>query len=134
MLVGLVWGIIVPQTPYPRLALGAHIQLTGSGIMFLVAGLVIAHLNLGIRGFSRFMFLITPWIIWPMALSEVANAWWGTSKMLAIVAHQGGAAGAAPWKEAIVAITHIVASLFIIVYWGIILWELRSKPTAIAEA
>jgi len=134
MLVGLVFGIIVPQTPYPRLALGAHIQLTGSGIMFLVAGLVIAHLNLGARGFSRFMLLATPWIIWPMALSEVANAWWGTSKMLAIVAHEGGAIGAAPWKEAIVAITHIVASLFIIAYWGIILGGIRCKPAGTTEA
>jgi hydroxylaminobenzene mutase len=26
VLVGLVWGFVVPQTPHPRLALGAHIQ------------------------------------------------------------------------------------------------------------
>ncbi|HEX4796581.1 MAG TPA: hypothetical protein VH370_22510 [Humisphaera sp.] len=131
MLVGLVWGLIVPHTPYPRLALGAHIQLTGSGIMFLVAGLVIAHLNLGTGQFSRVILLAGPWITWPMALSEIANAWWGTSKMLPIVAHQGGAAGAAPWQEAIVAITHVVAGLFIIVYWATVLWGLqcRSKAT-----
>ena len=43
MLVGLIWGMVVPATPFPRLALTAHIQLTANGIMFLVAGLVILY-------------------------------------------------------------------------------------------
>ena len=44
MLVGLLWGMVIPASPFPRLALGAHIQLTVHGVMFLVAGLVILHL------------------------------------------------------------------------------------------
>jgi hydroxylaminobenzene mutase len=44
MLVGLVWGMVIPASPFPRLALAAHIQLTAHGVMFLVAGLVILHL------------------------------------------------------------------------------------------
>jgi hydroxylaminobenzene mutase len=36
MLVGLVWGMVVPASPFPRLALGAHIQLTAHGVMFLL--------------------------------------------------------------------------------------------------
>jgi hypothetical protein len=50
MLVGLVWGMVVPAAPYPRLALTAHVQLTANGVMFLVAGLVIAHLPTAARG------------------------------------------------------------------------------------
>jgi hypothetical protein len=32
VLVGLVWGLVVPNTPYPRLALGAHIQFETNGL------------------------------------------------------------------------------------------------------
>jgi (hydroxyamino)benzene mutase len=27
MVVGLIWGFFVPETPFPRLALAAHIQV-----------------------------------------------------------------------------------------------------------
>ncbi len=30
LFVGLIWGMVVLATPFPQLALGAHIQLTGS--------------------------------------------------------------------------------------------------------
>jgi hydroxylaminobenzene mutase len=35
VLSGLVWGLVVPHTPYPRLALGAHIQFVINGILFI---------------------------------------------------------------------------------------------------
>ena len=34
--VGLVWGLVVPGTPFPRLALGAHIQLSSNGMLLMV--------------------------------------------------------------------------------------------------
>jgi hydroxylaminobenzene mutase len=33
--VGLVWGLAVPNTPYPRLALRAHIQFVENGLLFI---------------------------------------------------------------------------------------------------
>ena len=36
VLAGLVWGLIVPGTPHPRLALGAHIQFVTNGMLFIV--------------------------------------------------------------------------------------------------
>ena len=35
-LVGLMWGLVVPGTPHPRLALGAHIQLVSNGMLFII--------------------------------------------------------------------------------------------------
>jgi hypothetical protein len=50
MLVGLIWGMVIPASPFPRLALGAHLQLTTHDVMFLVAGLVILHLPFAKEG------------------------------------------------------------------------------------
>jgi hypothetical protein len=55
MLVGLVWGMVIPATAFPRFALTAHIQLTANGVMFLVAGLVILRRPTdrpGVRGIA----------------------------------------------------------------------------------
>jgi hydroxylaminobenzene mutase len=128
MLVGLVWGMVIPATPFPRLALGAHIQLTIHGIMFLVAGLVIAHLPLAKRGASANVLIAGPWLTWPVMLSEMANAWWGTRKMLPITAAQAGAIGAEPWQEAIVMVAHLIGAIVLIAYWGIIAIALFRKP------
>jgi (hydroxyamino)benzene mutase len=130
MMVGLLWGMVVPATPYPRLALGAHIQLTGSGVMFLVAGLVISHLGLGAGTLSGGILTAGPWFTWPMALSEMANAWWGTRNMLPIAAHQAGASGAPAWQEHTVSAMHMVAGAVMIAYWGTILLGLFRKPAA----
>jgi hydroxylaminobenzene mutase len=67
--------------------------------MFLVAGLVIAHLGLGADAFSRRILISGPWLAWPIALTEMANAWWGSGTMFPIAAQQAGASGAAPWQE-----------------------------------
>ncbi len=41
VLAGLVWGFALgfapPLTPYPRLAVGAHIQFATNGLLFVVA-------------------------------------------------------------------------------------------------
>jgi hydroxylaminobenzene mutase len=56
-----------------------------------------------------------------MALSEVANAWWGTTQMLPIAAAQAGATGGASWQESLVALAHIAAALGLILAWLLLL-------------
>src|SRR5215813_8354973 len=101
MIVGLVWGLAVPAATYPRLALGAHLQLTAHAVMFLVAGLLIAHLGLGTSRLSAGILIAGPWLTWPVMLTEMANGWWGTRVMLPLAAQQAGATGAVAWKEGV---------------------------------
>ena len=42
--VGLVWGLVVPHTRFPRLALGAHIQFESSGLLFGFMGTILLAL------------------------------------------------------------------------------------------
>jgi hypothetical protein len=60
MLVGLFWGMVVLAASFPRLALTARIQFTVNGVMFLVAGLVIAHLPATARGASARILIAGP--------------------------------------------------------------------------
>ena len=115
VLVGLVWGLVVPGTPHPRLALGAHIQFVTNGMLFIVlatALLALPH-NVGLK--SVWVMLVTAWLTWSMAISEVANSWWGTSNMLSIAASQAGATGGEPWQELVVSLTHVGAGLGLII-------------------
>ena len=128
MLVGLVWGMVIPSTPFPRLALGAHIQLTAHGVMFLLAGLVILHLPQATGRLSATILTAGPWLTWPVMLSEMANAWWGTRKMLPIAAEQAGATGAEAWQETIVTLAHLIGAVVLIAFWGVILIGLFRKP------
>jgi hydroxylaminobenzene mutase len=134
MLVGLIWGMVVPATPFPRLALTAHIQLTANGIMFLVAGLVILRLPIAKSGVSAKILVAGPWLTWPVMLTEMVNAWWGARKMLPIVAVQAGAVGAQPWQETSVTVAHLIGALVLIVYWGVILAGLFRSPVKGEEA
>ncbi len=129
MMVGLVWGVVIPATPFPPLALTAHIQLTANGVMFLVAGLVILRLPVAEGGVSARILVAGPWLTWPVMLTEVANSWWGTRNMLPIAAGQAGATGAETWQEALVTVAHLVGALVLVVYWGVILFWLFRKPT-----
>ena len=134
MLVGLVWGLVIPASPFPRLALGAHIQLTAHGVMFLVAGLVMLHLPSAKGGVSAIILTAGPWLTWPVMLTEMANGWWGTRKSLTIAAGQAGAPGAEPWQETIVTISHLIGAVILIVYWGVILAGLFRAPVKGSES
>ena len=124
MLVGLVWGFVVPASLFPRLALGAHIQLTAHGVMFLVAGLVMLLLPLPKGGLTEKILIAGPWLTWPVMLTEMANGWWGANKTLPIAAGQAGATGSQPWQENIIAITHLIGGIVLIVYWTVIAAQL----------
>jgi len=134
VLAGLVWGLVIPGTPYPRLALGAHIQFITNGMLFIVLATVLLTLphRVGIR--SVWAMVVAAWLTWGMAISEVANSWWGTTQMLPISASQAGAAGGDSWQEVVVALAHITAGLGLIVAWTLLLVGfLRSLPAVETE-
>jgi hydroxylaminobenzene mutase len=120
VLVGLVWGLLVPGTPFPRLALGAHIQFVTNGMLFslLATALLALPHSVGLK--SVWVMVVAAWLTWTMAISEVANSWWGTTQMLSIAASQAGANGGEPWQELVVKLTHIGAGLGLIIAWSLL--------------
>jgi len=131
VLVGLVWGLFVAGTPHPRLALGAHIQFVTNGMLFIILATVLLALphNVGVK--SVWVMVGAAWLTWAMALSVVANAWWGTTQMLSIAAAQAGATQAEPWQELVVNLTHIGAGLALIVAWSLlIIGFLKQAPSS----
>jgi hydroxylaminobenzene mutase len=121
VLVGLLWGLVVPGTPHPRLALGAHIQFETNGMLFIVlatALLALPH-SVGIK--SVWVMVAAVWLTWGMALSEVANVWWGTMQTLPLAGSQAGVTGGAAWQELVVKLAHVGAGLGLIVAWSLLL-------------
>lgn len=121
VLAGLLWGFGPPLTPYPRLAVGAHIQFEMNGLLFAVLGILLLQLPHRVGGKAVWVMVASAWLTWLMALSEVANAWWGASQILPIAAKQAGAAGAAPWQELVVKLCHISAALGLILSWVLLI-------------
>jgi (hydroxyamino)benzene mutase len=114
VLAGLVWGFAPPLTPYPRLAVGAHIQFETNGLLFVVLGILVLRLPHFAGSGAVLAIVVSAWLTWLMALSEVANAWWGTSQLLPVAARQAGAVGGAPWQEFVVKLCHVPAALSLI--------------------
>ena len=136
VLVGLVWGLFVPDTPYPRLALGAHVQFVSNGILFIVLATVLLALRHSVGPKSVWVMVLAVWLTWAMALSEVANSWWGTTQTLPIAAKQAAASGAEPWQELVVRVTHMGAGLSLIIAWALLvagLLKAASNPGADAR-
>ena len=130
VMVGLLWGFVVPHTPHPRLALGAHIQFVTNGILIIIMAAMLLKLPHDVGPKSAGVMLLAAWLIWPMALSEAANAWWGTTQMLPIAAGQAGATGGAAWHELVVKLTHIAAGLGLVAAWGLLVAGFLKKPAA----
>ncbi|HVU85719.1 MAG TPA: hypothetical protein VHD36_00235, partial [Pirellulales bacterium] len=128
VLAGLVWGFVVPATPFPRLALTAHIEFTSNGVLFIVLAVLLVALlhNVGPR--SAALMLLAAWLTWVMLASEVANAWWGTKSTLPIAAAQAGAAGAVAWQETAVTLAHIAAGVGLVVAWTLLIVGLARRP------
>jgi (hydroxyamino)benzene mutase len=114
VLAGMVWGFAPPLTPYPRLAVGAHIQFETNGLLFVVLGILVLTLPRSAGSGAVRAIVVSAWLTWLMALSEVANAWWGTNQLLPVAAKQAGAAGGAPWQEFVVKLCHVPAALSLI--------------------
>lgn len=129
VLVGLLWGLVVADTPHPRLALGAHIQFVSNGILFIVLATVLLSFRHRVGPKSVWVMVLAVWLTWAMALSELANAWWGTTQTLPIAARQAGVTGAEPWQELVVRLTHMGAGLALIIAWALLVVGLL-KPAS----
>src|SRR3974390_2619081 len=90
VMAGLLWGFVVPHTPHPRLALVAHVQFATNGILVIAMAALLLKLPHRVGSKALKVMLLATWLIWPMTLSEAANAWWGTTQMLPIAAGQAG--------------------------------------------
>ncbi len=119
--VGLLCGFVPPLAPFPRLALGAHIQFESNGTLLLILALLLLKLPHHVGSKSITVMIITAWLTWLMAFSEVANAWWGTNQMLPISAAQAAAFGGAPWQELTIKLTHMLAGLGLILSWSLLM-------------
>lgn len=117
VLVGIIWGLVIPHTPFPRLALSAHIQAVLNGMLFTLMAVLLLALPHKVSARSALIMLIAACLTWLTVVSEIANAWWGTAESLAIAAQQAGASGAAVWQEQFVKLTHIPAIIGLIVAW-----------------
>jgi (hydroxyamino)benzene mutase len=129
VMVGLLWGFVVPLAPYPRLALGAHIQFVTNGLLLLVMAIMLLKLPHHVGPMSAWIMLLSAWLTWLMALSEAANAWWGANQMLPIAADQAGATGGMAWQELVVKLTHLAAGLGLVIAWGRLVAGFMRSPT-----
>ena len=129
VLVGLLWGLVVPATPHPRLALGAHIQFETNGMLFIVLATALLALPHAVGLKSLWVMIAAAWLTWAMALSEVANVWWGTLQTLPIAGSRAGVTGGEAWQELVVKLAHAGAGLGLIVAWSLLLIGfLRKTP------
>jgi len=120
VMVGLVWGLAVPATPHPRLALGAHIQLVTNGMLLMVLATALLAVPNRVGPKSVMVMQLAAFLTWAMALSEVANSWWGTKQMLPLAASQAGAGGGESWQELIVTLAHLGAGFGLIAAWALL--------------
>ena len=82
------WGIVIPATPFPRIALSNHLNMIQHGVLSIAAGLILYQKGLVelsewqvlLVGFSHFY-------LWPLNVVSICNAWWGTNKTLHLVLH-----------------------------------------------
>jgi hypothetical protein len=123
MLAGFLVGAAIPLVPYPRLMLSAHnAGFTASGLLSMVAGLLLSSSLCSIPPRAAGVVIWSHVALWPLSLSEVASAFWGTNKALPLAGAEAGARGGAPWQEAIVIICHALPALALIVAWAILVW------------
>ncbi|HEY2342058.1 MAG TPA: hypothetical protein VGH90_03460 [Chthoniobacteraceae bacterium] len=128
VMAGLLWGFVVPHAPFPRLALVAHVQFVSNGLLLITAAVLLLLLPHRVGPKSIGVMLLAAWLIWPMALSEAANAWWGTTQMMPIASAQAGANGGAAWQELVIKLTHIAAGLGLVVAWALLVAGFMKKP------
>ena len=121
VLAGLVWGFVVPATPFPRLALTAHIQFTSNGVLFTVLAILLLVLSArrwaslgGCDALGR--------------LADVGDARLGSGERLvggeADLANRrsfGGRHGAEAWQETAATLAHVAAGLGLVIAWTLLI-------------
>ena len=118
MLAGMFVGAAIPLVPYPRLMLSAHnAGFTVSGSVSMLAAFLMSSSLCSISQRAATIVIAGHVALWPLSISEVAAAFWGTDKALPLAAAEAGAHGGTPWQEAIVSICHIVPALMLMAAW-----------------
>jgi len=115
--------MIVQDTPYPRLALTAHIQFMAVGAMVLLAGILLHQTSLIEIGAvqSRIVYwgLTGCWVVIGF---ECVNVFWGTKAILPLAVSLAGAEGAATWQEQIMTAAQILPSTEVIIAIGVLMY------------
>ena len=80
------WGIFIPATPFPRIALSNHLNMIQHGLLSIGCGLIL---------YQEGLIKLSEWQVWLVGLSHfylwlldfvgICNTWWGTSKTLQLV-------------------------------------------------
>ena len=123
MFTGLLVGAAIPLAPYPRLMLSAHnAGFTVSGMLSMVAALLLGSSLCSIPGWATTWVIWAHVALWPLSISEVAGAFWGTKRAIPLAAAEAGAPGGTPWQEMVVIVCHIVPALLLMVAWAILVW------------
>jgi hypothetical protein len=84
-------------------------------MLFMVVATALLTLPHSVGLKSIRVAVVAVWLTWAMAMSEVANSWWGTMQTLPLAGRQAGAAGGKPWQELVVTVTHLAAGLALII-------------------
>jgi hypothetical protein len=121
LLAGLLTGAAIPAAPYPRLMLAAHSAgFSNSGLVSMLAAVLLSSALCSLSPRAASVVVWAHVTLWPLSLSEVAGAFWGTTKFLQIAGAQAGAPGGAPWQETIVGICHVIPALALIAAWALL--------------
>jgi hypothetical protein len=134
IMAGLLWGFVVPLTPLPRLALVAHIQFMVNGLLVTALAVLLLTVPHRVGPKSLAVMVLAAWLVWPMLLSQVANAWWGTTQVLPIAGQQAGASGGAQWQELTMKLTHIAAAIALVIAWALLIAGFVRKPATASVA
>ena len=107
---------------------GGSRQILIHGMLFIALATVLLTLSHQVGPKSIRVMAASAWLTWGMAISELANAWWGTKGTLPIAASQAGVSGGAPWQEMVVTLAHLAAGVALVVAWGLLVFGfLRGK-------
>lgn len=89
-------------------------------MLFIIQATSLLALPYSVGLKSVWVMVAAAWLTWTMALSEVANAWWGALQPLSIAASQAGVTGGESWQELILKLTHIGAGLGLFIAWSLL--------------
>lgn len=103
--------------------LAAHSAgFTDSGLVSMLAALLLSSKLCSVSPRVASVIIWAHLSLWPLSLSEVAAAFWGTTKALRIAGAQAGAPGGTPWQETTVIVCHAFPALALVTAWVLLVW------------
>ena len=82
----LLWGLAIPKSRHPRIALSAHLNLLQHGFLTLAAGFLLKTEMVKLEETWQINMVAIPhYLIWYVDLINICNTWWGTSRALKLV-------------------------------------------------